>query len=157
MSSLTSGTATPNPLSISGSVDSRSLFSALSRIADINGEYPNSGSVSLSFDRPNPLLPITQPKPVDYVLPTNRRINTGPINPRSLYDSLTKLADTIETGTLIQPEAVDVEPEFNTEIPIPVDIDPEPQLDPMPTEPEEEFFEISEDEEHQKTHQKHHH
>jgi hypothetical protein len=57
ISSLTSGTATPNPLSISGSVDSRSLFSALSRIADINGENPNSGNVSLTFDQPNPLSP----------------------------------------------------------------------------------------------------
>ena len=67
ISSLTSGASTPNPLSISGSLDSRSLFSALSRIADLNGENPNSGNVSLSFNRPNPLLPIPQPQPVDNV------------------------------------------------------------------------------------------
>ena len=46
ISSLTSETATPNPLS--RPVNSRSLFDALIKIADIQGENPNSGVVSLS-------------------------------------------------------------------------------------------------------------
>lgn len=53
ISSLTSGTATPNPLSYP--VDSRSLFDSLMRVADIRGENPNSGSVSLSSSVNNPL------------------------------------------------------------------------------------------------------
>ena len=85
ISSLTSGTSTPNPLSISSSVDSRSLLTALSRIADLNGENPNSGQVSLTFNQPNPLLPT--PQPVDNVLPITRKMNSDSFNPRSLFDS----------------------------------------------------------------------
>ena len=53
ISSLTSGTATPNPLS--RPVNSRSLFDALMRVADIQGENPNSGHVSFSTSQSNPL------------------------------------------------------------------------------------------------------
>ena len=87
ISSLTSGTSTPNPLSISSSVDSRSLFTALSRVADLNGENPNSGQVSLTFNQPNPLLPIPQPQTIDNVLPITRKMNSDSFNPRSLFDS----------------------------------------------------------------------
>ena len=152
ISSLTSGTSTPNPLSISGSVDSRSLFTALSRIADINGENPNSGRVSLTFDQPNPLLPAPRSQnsvisSVDYVLPITKKMNSGPFNPRSLHDSLFKLASFNES--LVQPERVDIEPseELTTEAPIPVITDPEPQLEAMPIDPPEGEYLEPEDEE----------
>ncbi len=53
ISSLTSGTATPNPLS--SPVNSRSLFDSLLRVADLQGENPNSGHVSFSTSQSNPL------------------------------------------------------------------------------------------------------
>ena len=54
ISSLTSGTSTPNPLS--RPVNSRSLFESLMRVADLQGENPNSGRVSLSTSQSSPLL-----------------------------------------------------------------------------------------------------
>ena len=125
ISSLTSGSATPNPLS--RPVNSRSLFDALIKIADIQGENPNSGVISLASSVvDNPLTFTT--------LATN---NSSRLNVSS-NTSLDSFFRENETGSLIQPEVVDVEPEFNTEIPIPVDIDPEPQ---------EEFYDLPEDEE----------
>ena len=53
ISALTSGSATPNPLS--SPVNSRSLFDSLMRVADLQGENPNSGHVSFSTLQSNPL------------------------------------------------------------------------------------------------------
>jgi len=53
ISSLTSGSATP--ISLSRPIDSRSLFDSLMRVADIQGENPNSGRVSLTTRQSNPL------------------------------------------------------------------------------------------------------
>ena len=53
ISSLTSGSATPK--SLSRPIDSRSLFDSLLRVADIQGENPNSGHVSFSTLQSNPL------------------------------------------------------------------------------------------------------
>ena len=56
ISSITSGTATPNPLSTP--LNFRSLQNALGALidrADIEGENPNTGRISLSTYNPNPL------------------------------------------------------------------------------------------------------
>jgi hypothetical protein len=141
ISALTSGTATPNPLS--RPVNTRSLFDALIKIADIQGENPNSGVVSLSSSVvDNPLTFST------LVTNNSSRLNVSQnTSLDSFFRGKTPEELNTETGSFIQPEQVDVEPEFNTEIPIPVIIDPEPQGEPMPTEPEEEFYDLPEDEE----------
>jgi len=53
ISSLTSGTATPNPLSFP--INPKSLFESLMKVADLQGENPNSGRVSFSTLQSNPL------------------------------------------------------------------------------------------------------
>ena len=53
ISALTSGTATPNPLSFP--VDHNSLYDSLMRVADLRGENPNSSRVSFSTLQSNPL------------------------------------------------------------------------------------------------------
>jgi hypothetical protein len=93
------------------------------RVADLQGENLNSGVVSLSSSVvDNPLTFTT--------LATNNssRLNVSSnTSLDSFFREKTPEDLNTETGSLIQPEAVDVEPEFNTEIPIPVDLDPEPQ------------------------------
>ena len=53
ISSLTSGTATPNPLSFP--INPKSLYESLMKVADLQGENPNSGHVSFSTLQSNPL------------------------------------------------------------------------------------------------------
>jgi len=53
ISSLTSGTASPNPLSFPANHDD--LYDTLMRVADLRGENPNSGRVSFSTLQSNPL------------------------------------------------------------------------------------------------------
>ena len=53
ISSLTSGTATPNPLSFP--INPKSLYESLMKVADLQGENPNSGRVSFSTLQSNPL------------------------------------------------------------------------------------------------------
>ena len=162
ISSLTSGTATPNPLS--SPVDSRSLHTALDsllRTADMQGENPNSGSVSLSGYNSlssnnsvgSSILSSTSSKPTindvvsssEYVLPANRIANTNPLNPQSFYDSITKTADialgSTNTGqsgssvlaTIPQTQNID-------------DLLTNTQAPPMPIEPAEEKTEPEDEE-----------
>ncbi len=55
ISSLTSGTATPQYNPLSRPIDTRSLFDSLMRVADTQGENPNSGRVYLTTFQSNPL------------------------------------------------------------------------------------------------------
>jgi hypothetical protein len=76
VSSLTSGSSTPNISS--RPIDSRSLFDSFMRVADIQGENPNSGRVSFTTSQSNPLSSSPTVDPFSNLSSSSSSIITAP-------------------------------------------------------------------------------
>ena len=138
ISSLTSGTATPNPLSYP--IDLDLLFDKLMRVADLRGENPNSGSVSLSSSVSNNPLTFTtlatnnssrSKSSLDSSLDSLssqsttyprsdsssvRSISSNPLSQISNQSSLTEFLDEIKSESSIQDEPPIIEPPIQEEV-----------------------------------------
>ena len=69
ISALTSGTSTPNPLSYP--INYEDLYDELMRVADLQGENPNTGRVSFATLQSNPLSNLTSSNTsIDSVIPS---------------------------------------------------------------------------------------
>jgi hypothetical protein len=160
ISALTSGTATPNPLSFPVNYDD--LYDTLMRAADLQGENPNTGRVSFATLQSNPLSNLTSSNTsIDSVIPSYIRPDgvdtrfestrgTGKIAPKTaaigrlwLDAARQSLANagssnsSILSSNITAPSIDDLS-NYTQEPALPVG-DPEPEEEYI--EPEDEFFE----------------
>jgi len=128
ISSLTSGSSTPNI--ISRPIDSRSLFDTLMRVADLRGENPNSGRVSFSTLQSNPLSSSPTVDPFSNLSSSSSSIITAPT-----YESSDRTLSAPQSTASTVSSARSILPPFNSFTSALTDYLTDKQDQPPPLEP----------------------